>query len=195
MKKGLLTAAVIGGVLLLGSLTIGGCVVGTYNGFVTKDQNVDTSWAQVETQYQRRFDLIPNLVEATKGVLRQEQAVFGAIAEARKGYAGAAGTAEKARAAGTLDSALARLLVVIENYPQLRSNDTVRDLMTELAGTENRINVARHRYNEAAQDYNTSIKHFPGTVFAGLFGFKAKPYYESVAAAKEAPKVNLDVKS
>src|SRR5260221_275948 len=131
--------------------------MGTYNGFITQNQSVTTSWAQVETQYQRRFDLIPSLVEATKGVLRQEQTVFKAIADARKGYAGVpSGSVAKVQAAGTLDSALARLLVVIENYPQLKSNETVRDLMNELAGTENRINVARYRYNDTVQGYNVA---------------------------------------
>jgi LemA protein len=148
-------------------------------------------WSQVETQYQRRFDLIPNLVEATKGTMKQEQKVFGAIAEARTRYSGAQTGGEKVEAANQMESALARLLVIMENYPQLKSNETVQQLMAQLEGTENRIAVERRRYNEVVQDYNTTIKRFPGALFAGMFGFDAKPYFNSEEGADKAPKVDL----
>ena len=124
---------------------------------VRNQQAIDGQWAQVETQYQRRFDLIPNLVKSVEGIMKQEQAVFGAIAEARTRYAGAATINEKAKAATQLESALARLLVVMENYPELRSAENVTQLMDELSGTENRIAVERRRFNDLVKDYNTTI--------------------------------------
>lgn len=170
---------------------IGGIFGGYYNSFVSKQQAVDSQWAQVENQYQRRYDLIPNLVAAVKGVLKQEQKVFGDIAEARKGYTGARTTEEKVAAANQMESALSRLLVIVENYPQLKSNENVRDLMVQLEGTENRISVERRRYNEEVRSYNTAVKRFPGVVFAGIFGFEERSYFESAASAKRAPKVDL----
>lgn len=170
---------------------IGGIFGGYYNSFVSKQQAVDSQWAQVENQYQRRYDLIPNLVAAVKGVLKQEQKVFGDIAEARKGYAGALTTEEKVAAANQMESALSRLLVIVENYPQLKSNENVRDLMVQLEGTENRISVERRRYNEEVRSYNTAVKRFPGVVLAGIFGFEERSYFESAASAKRAPKVDL----
>lgn len=168
-------------------------LVSSYNGLVGLNAEVDASWAQVETQYQRRFDLIPNLVEATKGTLRQEQEVFTAIAEARQGYAGASTQAEKVAQADKVESALARLLVIMENYPTLQSNQTILALMDELAGTENRVSVERNRYNEVAKTFNTRIKSVPTVFMATYFGFKERPYFESVAAAEQAPKVDLQV--
>ena len=164
---------------------------GTYNSLFTKSQAVDAQWAQVETQYQRRFDLIPNLVESVKGIFQQEQKVFGDLAEARSKYAGASTVNEKAVAGGQVESALARLLVVVENYPDLRSQTNVSQLMDELAGTENRISVERRRYNQAVQDYNTTIKRVPTNIIASMFNFGAKDYFQSVSGADQAPKVEF----
>lgn len=178
--------------IILGLLVVAGLYVASfYNGFVTSNEGVDAQWAQVEGQYQRRFDLIPNLVGSVQGVMKQEQAVFGAIAEARTRYAGAGTPNDKAEAAGQVESALARLLVVMENYPQLRSVETVQSLMAELAGTENRIAVERGRYNEMVRDYNVSVKTFPGSLAARLFGFDARTMFEAAEGAAQAPKVEL----
>jgi LemA protein len=166
-------------------------LVGYYNRFVMMGQLVDGQWAQVETQYQRRFDLIPNLVNSTKGFMEQEQEVFGKIAEARTRYAGAQTVNDKAAAATQVESALGRLLVIMENYPQLKSNETVRQLMDELAGTENRIAVERRRYNDGVRNYNTGVTLIPGKFFAGLFGFGPREYFQSVEGSEVAPKVEL----
>jgi LemA protein len=164
-------------------------VFGSYNGLVTASTAVETQWAQVETQYQRRVDLIPNLVEATKGVMAQERAVFTALAEARANYAGN----PSAETAGQVESALSRLLVIVENYPQLKSSETVQSLMVELAGTENRISTERMRYNEAVQDYNLRVRRFPGSIAAAIFGFDEKAPFAAVAGSENAPKVNLEL--
>lgn len=179
----------IGIVLLI--LIVVGSLWGTYNSLVTKSQQIDGQWAQVETQYQRRFDLIPNLVNSVKGIMTQEQTVFNAIAEARSKYAGAATPDAKAAAGGEVETALARLLVVMENYPQLRSIEAVTQLMDELAGTENRINVERRRYNDDVRDYNTAIKKFPTNFLAGAFNFDERNYFESVSGADTVPKVEF----
>ncbi len=179
-------------VILAGGLILIGLVLmSTYNGLVTKGQQVDAQWAQVETQYQRRFDLIPNLVETVKGYFKQEQDVFGQIAEARTRYSGAATPSEKAQAATGVESALGRLLVIIENYPDLKSNQTVLGLMDELAGTENRVSVERKKYNDLVRDYNTTVKKFPTMFIAQLFGFGDKAYFEAAEAAEAAPTVKF----
>jgi LemA protein len=162
-----------------------------YNNLQTKVQGIDSQWAQVETQYQRRFDLIPNLVNSVKGIFTQEQKVFGDIAEARTRYSGAQSVDEKVAAAGNLDSALSRLLVIVENYPNLKSDTAVASLMDELAGTENRVSVERRRFNEVVQDYNTTIKRIPGSFLASLFGFKERAYFQSVSGAEKAPEVKF----
>jgi LemA protein len=167
--------------------------ISTYNMLVRLNQEVNAGWAQVETQYQRRYDLIPNLVEATKGTLTQEQEVFSKIAEARQGYAGAQTQSDKISAAQNLDSALARLLVIVENYPELKSNETVLSLMDEIAGTENRISVERKRYNDIVRTFNNKSMTFPTVLFARMFGYSQKPYYESVKGSEIAPKVDLKV--
>ena len=180
--------------IILGVVAFAGFwLMGTYNGLVGANQQVEASWAQVETQYQRRFDLIPNLVEATKGTMAQEQDVFKAIADARGNYAGAATQDEKAAAAGQVESALGRLLVIMENYPTLNSNETVLSLMDELAGTENRVGVERGRYNEQVRSFNTKVKTMPTALIAGMFGFDAKEFFEAVEAAEAAPAVDLDL--
>jgi len=166
-------------------------LMSTYNSLVTKSQNIDGQWAQVETQYQRRFDLIPNLVNSVKGIFTQEQEVFGQIAEARTRYSGAQTVDAKAEAATQVESALGRLLVIVENYPQLQSNKAVQSLMDELAGTENRISVERKRFNEQVLDYNTMVKRFPTNLMANLFNFHARAYFEAVDQAATAPKVEL----
>lgn len=181
--------------LIFVALSIFGWVAGSYNEMVSSRETVSTSWAQVETQYQRRYDLIPNLASATKGYLAHEQKVFKDIADARRNYASApTGSDSKIQATSQMEGALARLLVVMENYPNLKSDQTIKGLMDELAGTENRVNVARQRYNEIARDYNIGIKSFPRNILAGMFGFKEKPLFESVSEAKQAPKVDLEVK-
>lgn len=195
MNIKLILLGIVGVILFLG-LTIGGWIWGTYNDLVTQRENVTTSWAQVETQYQRRFDLVPNLASATKGYMAHEQKVFADIAEARTHYAGAAsGSDEKVQATSQFEGALSRLMVIMENYPNLKADQTVKGLTDELAGTENRINVARERYNETARDYNITIKRFPASMIAGMFQFKEKPLFTvQNQEANQAPKVDLEVK-
>lgn len=162
-----------------------------YNSLVRENETVNTQWAQVETQYQRRYDLIPNLVASVQGVMKQETAIFTAIANARQGYAGARTPDEKAAAAGQVESALGRLLVITENYPVLRSNENVQILMAQLEGTENRISVERMRYNDMVKGYNIKVKSFPASLFAKMFGFGEKKAFVSEGGAATAPKVNL----
>ncbi len=172
-------------------VVIGLYFMGAYNGFVKQNEAVTAQWAQVESQYQRRFDLIPNLVASVQGIMKQEQTVFSTIAEARSKYAGAATPDQKAAAASQVEGALARLLVVMENYPQLKSADTVQSLMAELSGTENRVSVERMRYNEMVRDYNVQVKSFPGTLLASMFGFAPRTMFEAQSGAENAPKVNI----
>jgi len=181
------TWLIIGAIIVFLALSL----VGFYNNLVTKTQAVDNQWAQVETQYQRRFDLIPNLVSSVEGIMTQEQAVFGQIAEARTRYSGATTVEEKARAATQVESALGRLLVIMENYPELRSAENVSQLMDELAGTENRVAVERRRYNDLVRDYNTTIKKFPANLIAGTFGFNERSYFEAAEGAEQAPEVEI----
>lgn len=163
----------------------------SYNNFVGKNEAVDNQWAQVESQYQRRFDLIPNLVNSVKGAMEQEKEVFDSIAEARTRYAGAKTIDEKAAAAGQVETSLARLLVVMENYPTLKSIDTVNSLMTELAGTENRISVERKRFNDSVRTLNVSVKRFPSNLIAKLFGFGERTYFEAAEGSENAPAVEF----
>jgi len=188
MKKGLIISLAI---IVVAVLLIGGWLVGLYNGMLGSRANVDNQWAQVETQYQRRLDLIPNLVNSVKGAMAQEQKVFSDLADARTKYAGAGTTDEKAAAAGQVEGALSRLLVIMENYPQLKSMETVQSLMAELAGTENRVSVERKRFNDLVKEYNLKITVFPNNIFAGMFGFKAKTYFESQSGAENAPNVQF----
>jgi LemA protein len=163
----------------------------SYNRLVTLNTAADAQWAQVETQYQRRFDLIPNLVNAVKGVMKQEQAVFDAIADARTHYSGAATPNDKAAAASEVESSFARLLVVMENYPQLQSSQNVLALQSQIEGTENRISVERGRYNEAVRDYNLSASRFPSSLAAATFGFHPRAYFEAAAGTEAAPSVQF----
>ncbi|ODJ52729.1 LemA family protein [Brochothrix thermosphacta] len=167
-------------------------VVSTYNSLVTVQNDVEEQWANVDSKLQRRFDLIPNLVNSVKGSMKQEKEVFGQIAEARTQYGSAKSTNEKVEASNQLDSALSRLLVVTENYPDLKSNENVTKLMDELAGTENRISVERDRYNKVVKDYNAKTKRFPGSIVAGMFGFEKMKFFEATAGADKAPTVDLN---
>jgi LemA protein len=170
-------------------------MVSSYNSLVTEESNVTVQWANVESKLQRRYDLIPNLVESVKGAMEQEQAVFGAIADARAKIGSAGTTEEQVAASNEMESAISRLLVVVENYPDLKSNEQVTALMDELAGTENRISVERDRYNEAVQSYNNKVKRFPGSIMARIFGFDEKSYFEAVSGAETAPSVDLNTSS
>jgi LemA protein len=187
-RKTLITLGIVGGVLLVIAMIFGGY----YNSFVKKSQAVDGQWAQVETQYQRRIDLIPNLVTTAKAFMTQEQTVFENVANARSVYAGAKTTDEKVAAANQVEGSLSRLLAVVENYPQLKSNETMLSLMAELSGTENRVSVERKRFNDEVKVYNTSVKTFPGNMFAGLFGFSEKKFFEASDGAENAPTVNFN---
>ena len=187
MKKGLPTWAIILGVIAI----IGGFFLSTHNRLVKANEEVDNQWAQVESQYQRRFDLIPNLVESVKGAMSQEEEVFSKIAEARTRYSSAQTSSEKAEAATQVESALSRLLVVIENYPELNSLDTVKTLMSQLEGTENRIAVERQRYNDQVKEFNADMKTIPTKWIASMFGFEEKAYFESVEGSEIAPKVDF----
>lgn len=162
-----------------------------YNSFVSQTNAIEGQWKQVEVQYQRRYDLIPNLVESAKGIQKQEQKVFGDLAQARASYAGAKTTDQRVQAANQLEGSLSRLLVIFENYPQLKSDQAVLRLQDELAGTENRIAVERRRYNEIVQSYNTSVGTLPGKLFAGVFGFAPKTYFQSASGSENAPKVSF----
>lgn len=186
-KKWLTKPVIIIGILIILALYVGG----KYNSFVKQNETVDAQWAQVESQYQRRLDLIPNLVASVQGAMKQETAVFTALADARSRYAGATTPDQKAAAANGVESAFGRLLAIMENYPQLKSIDTVQNLQAELAGTENRVAVERMRYNEVVRDYNVGVKSFPGALIAGLFGFDARTMFEAQEGAEVAPQVNL----
>ncbi|HEY6021383.1 MAG TPA: LemA family protein [Candidatus Paceibacterota bacterium] len=162
-----------------------------YNGLVKSNEAIDGQWAQVQSQYQRRFDLIPNLVNSVKGAMKQEQTVFNDIAQARTQYAGATTPDAQAAAATNVEGALSRLLVVMENYPQLKSIDTVQSLIAELSGTENRIAVERMRYNDLVRDYNVRVKSFPGSFLAKLYGFTPRTMFEASTGAQTAPNVSI----
>ena len=162
----------------------------SYNSLVGKTEAVATQWAQVETQYQRRFDLIPNLIESIKGVMGQEQKIFGELAQARAQYLGTTGD-QKVVAATQLEGSLSRLLAVVENYPQLKSSENVQTFMAQLEGTENRVSVERKRYNDTVRLLNATIKSFPNNIIARWFGFDSRTYFEAVAGAQKAPQVKL----
>jgi LemA protein len=188
MKVGLIILIIL---VVLG-LWLGGTFVSHRNEMVRKKEAVNAAWSQVDVVLQRRADLIPNLVETVKGYASQEQKVFGDIAAARAALIGAKSPEEKIAANGQLDSALGRLLVVVENYPQLKSNENFMRLQDELAGTENRIAIERRRYNETVQDYNTYIGLFPNNIVASLSGFtRDNAYFKTDEGARQAPKVNF----
>jgi len=188
MGKGLIVIII----LALIALVAFGQYVGVRNTLVTKNEAVRAAWSQVDIVLQRRADLIPNLVETVKGYATQEQTVFGDIAKARSALLSAGTPADKIAANNQLDGALGRLLVLVENYPQLKSNENFMRLQDELAGTENRIAVERKRYNDTLQDYNTYIQKFPNNVYAGWAGFKPNDaYFKAAEGSREVPKVNF----
>ena len=188
MKRGGLIALIAVAVLLM---MVGGCLVGNYNRLVTRKEAVDQRWAQVNNQLQRRNDLIGNLAETVKGTATQEQTVFGEIADARARMAGARTPAEGIEAGQAMDTALGRLLVVVENYPQLRSNEAFVQLMDKLAATQNRLATERMRYNEEVQAFNVMVKRFPTNLYATMFNFKEATYYQVAEGAKAVPKVDF----
>ena len=198
MKKGtLITIAVIAVIVL----SLFGWGKSTYNGFVSQQENVEKAWGQVESDYQRRADLIPNLVNTVKGYAKHEsetlQAVIDARANATQVKIDASNLDEASikkfqDAQGEIGSALSRLIAVSESYPDLKANQNFIELQSQLEGTENRINVSRKDFNESAQAYNTAIRTFPGNILAGMFGFDKKPYFEAQAGADKAPTVNFD---
>lgn len=165
--------------------------VGYYNSFISQENAIEGQWKQVEVQYQRRVDLIPNLVESVKGIQKQEQKVFGDVDSARMAYTGAQSPEQKVQAANQLEGSLSRLIAVFENYPQIKSDQAVLKLMDELSGTENRIAVERRRYNDLVQSYNTSIERFPNSIFANLFGFTSRTYFNASPGSENAPKVSF----
>jgi LemA protein len=175
-------------VLIVALAPLTGC---SYNKFVGQEEAIKAQWAQVENQLQRRNDLIPNLVETTKGYAQHEESVYKDIADSRSKLLAAKSPEETIQAANQQTSALGRLLAVVENYPQLKANEQFNRLMDELSGTENRIATERMRYNQLVQDYNTSRRQFPGNITAKLFGFKDYPFFEAPPEAKQVPKVNF----
>jgi LemA protein len=192
MRRGMLILLGIIGVFVLIGLFIFGSFKSAQNQMVQKDEAIKRSWSEVDVQLQRRADLIPNLVETVKGFTKEESTVFGDIANARAGLLNATDPKTKIAANGTLDSAFGRLLALTENYPQLRSNEQFLRLQDELSNTENRISVARRRYNESLQSYNTFIREFPNSIWAGILGFHVNDaYFEASAASRNAPAVKF----
>ena len=192
MSKGLWIGLGVVGVFVLVLLMVFSSYVGAKNDMVSKDEIVKAAWSDMDVQLQRRLDLIPNLVETVKGFTKEESTVFGDIANARAGMLNAQGPAGKIAANGQLDSAIGRLLLLTENYPQLRSSDQFMRLQDELAGTENRIGVARKRYNDAIRDYNTFVRQFPNSIWAGIAGFQVNnAFFEASQSARTAPSVKF----
>lgn len=187
MKKGTIIIIAIVAIILI----IIGVFAGTYNGMVSKAETVDNKFSDIDVMLQRRVDLIPNLVNTVKGFAAHETEVINSVTDARAKLAGASTVEEKAAADGELTSALNRLLVVVENYPDLKASENFIQLSDELAGTENRISVARRDYNDSVKDYNASIKKFPNNMLAGMFGFESKAYFEASEGANEVPTVEF----
>jgi LemA protein len=189
MKKGLLITV---GVLVLILLIFGGSCVSRYNNMVSLKENIDARWSQVENVLQRRNDLIPNLVNTVKGYASHEKEIFENVAQARAKLAGASNVSETVEANRAMEGALSRLLMIVENYPQLKADKTFIRLQDELAGTENRIAVERRNYNESVRAYNTYVRQFPNNFIGGIFGFTPEDvYFEAAEGAKEVPKVDF----
>lgn len=181
----------VGGALVLIVLL----VIGSYNGLIDRETKVDQAVADLEVQLQRRFDLVPNLVSAVEGGMAQEREIINAVTEARARYAGATSANDKVQAGAELEGALSRLLVVVENYPQVASLQLVQNLQTQLEGTENRVAQARRVYNEDATAYNRAIRRFPRSIVAGMFGFEKRTLFQAAAGADQAPDVDIDTGS
>ena len=203
MSKGLKTGLIILGIIVLIIFSLYGCVSSSYNSMVTADENVKAAWSQVENVYQRRFDLIPNLVNTVKGYANHEEKVFTEIAEMRSRAGGVINVSDEVlndpesfekfqKAQNELGGALQRLLAVAENYPELKANENFRDLQSQLEGTENRIAVERKRFNEAVQTYNMLVRRFPQAFLANMFGFREKAYFKADEQAATAPTVNFN---
>jgi len=182
---------VIAGIMIL-LLLIGGIFFFTYNGLVSAEEGVDAQWYQVENQYQRRVDLIPNLIETVKGYAAHEEKVFTEVAKYRSQWSAATTQEEKVEAANGMESAISRLLVVVESYPQLKASENFLALQAQLEGAENRIAVERMRYNEKVREYNTQLKRIPSSMVAGMIGLEPKSYFEAQKGAQEVPKVNFN---
>jgi len=182
---------IVGVVVLIIVFSLYSLFKGSYNKFVSLDEGVKSAWAQVENQLQRRYDLIPNLVETVKGYAKQEKDVLIEVTNARARVGGAGSVPDKIAANNELSGALSRLLVVVERYPDLKSNQNFMRLQDELAGTENRIAVERRRYNEAVRSYNVAVRSFPANMVAGILGFQKAPFFEAPAAAKATPQVKF----
>jgi LemA protein len=192
MGRGLWIALGVVGVFVLAIFMVFGSFISAKNQMVARDQSVKAAWSEVDVQLERRADLIPNLVETVKGFTKEESTVFGDIANARAGMLNAQGPAAKIAANGRLDSALGRLLLLTENYPQLRSSDQFMRLQDELAGTENRISVARRRYNESLREYNTFVLQFPNSIWAGMAGFyENNAFFTASPAAQAVPAIKF----
>ena len=190
MKAGWILLGLVA-VLIVVAVGACGIVVSQYNRLVTMDTDIKAKWAQVDNQLQRRADLIPNLVETVKGFAGQERAVIDSVTAARAKLAVAGSVSDRMAASNELSGALSRLLVVVENYPNLKSDATFTRLMDELAGTENRLSVERKRYNDAVQAYNVAVRRFPASVIAGFLGFHEQPFFEVPAAARQLPQVKF----
>ena len=191
MSKGLKIVLIVLAVIIIGVIVIAMSLKNTYNELVTMDEDVNKSWAQVENVLQRRYDLIPNLVETVKGYASHEKEVLTEVTKARASVGGAKTPNETMQANNQLSSALSRLLVVVERYPDLKANQNFIRLQDELAGTENRIAVERKRYNDSVGIFNQRVRRFPTNIIAGMFGFAKRDYFEAPEAAKEAPKVDF----
>jgi LemA protein len=186
------TGLIVLGILVILALVLGGWFISINNNLVGLDEGMKTQWSQVETVLQRRFDLIPNLVNTVKGYAAHEKEILERVTELRSQWGKARTVAEKAEAAGQLEGTLARLMLVAENYPQLKADQGFRDLQVQLEGTENRIAVERQRYNESVRAYNTAVRRFPGSIVAGFRGFApSDAYFDSADGAAEAPKVEF----
>jgi LemA protein len=203
MKKSLLAVGGCLVVVLLGAIVVAGMLAATYNGLVRRSQQADSQWAQVQNVYQRRADLIPNLVQTVSGAANFEKSTLEDVTRARASVgqvnvnpnqapSNAAELEKFQQAQGQLTSALGRLLVVVERYPDLKANANFQNLQAQLEGTENRITVERGRFNQAVQDYDTALKRFPTVLFAGLLGFKEKPYFTATPGAEKPPKVEFN---
>ncbi|MGE7599887.1 LemA family protein [Lysinibacillus fusiformis] len=179
------------GIIVIILIVLALVLIPKYNSLVTAEENVDSKWAQVENQLQRRYDLIPNLVESVKGYANHEQQIIADITNARAQMSNANTPAQQAVANDALTGALSRLLVVVENYPNLKADANFRQLMDELAGTENRLAVAREDYNNEVQQFNKHVKRFPSNLMAGMFGFEQKEYFKAAAGAEQAPSIDF----